>query len=552
MKTKIRFVQLLSLLFLFCGSIIFADAGELRQLEPSLDFEVQMRYDSSKINESILKLVSDYPEWASAEIIGYSLDGTPIYSLVLTADSTVYRNNPQAFHTTRKHYLFEAGTHAREVVNPIVLLKVAESYLIDIETTDYLPALSVKSLLRESVLHFVVLTNPDGFDLSKFGASALSEQGGDKAISIMRTNHFSLLKSNLNGVDLNRNFVDTYYDKLQDKWIAIWSKKNNSFISRAPSLAYYFGAAPGSEPETKALTDYLSKYDFRSVISFHSRGNIIYWRYWMHDQSFNDENFKFAKIIHQATGYQIAGTGYSEASSGYLGDYVSNMLQKPSITIETLSSDENYHTSDKDIYNRVFLEVVNIPYLVASHGNQLGYYPYRLYQNDVYVRDFQNLEYASAIAGLEGGIIVTGDGQPTFRASDLITRKEFVEALIRTTVPSLESLEPHFSDCGSSFVTKAFEMGLITDSISGKFYPDRPITTEEALVILYRYDQMLGIRTDGPWLPLYNYASMWSYKAIQHALQMNYVDRLEVLPEKLTRTTYDRLLEAYIKKEAAN
>jgi len=120
-----------------------------------------------------------------------------------------------------------------------------------------------------------------------------------------------LWKANARGVDLNCNFD------------ADWGKgKTNQFQAGAEN---FVGVRPFSETETIALKNFTFKIMPYTTLSFHTKGEEIYWE-------FNGKgDFSGAKILQKITGYK------PKIIYGSVGGYKDWCLQKlgvPSYTIE--------------------------------------------------------------------------------------------------------------------------------------------------------------------------------------------------------------------------
>jgi len=177
-----------------------------------------------------------------------------------------------------------------------------------------------------------------------------------------------------------------------------------------PSGEFYSGPYPGSEPEVQAIMKYILTYDFRSYISFHSRGNIIYWNKYFAPKHYNKRTKALAEIVRAVNGYKPADID-SGKGSGYISDFTSSQTLKPLITIETLSGRTKLPTP-----NHLYAEAYNknrlIPLYIIQEGKKVGYHKYRLYVDYAYIRDFEDLRYATAFAQKYEGEVVEGEGVP--------------------------------------------------------------------------------------------------------------------------------------------
>lgn len=358
-------------------------------------------YSSADYNTYLNKLVAKYPKLLRKEVIGYSSDKKPIVAIRMY---TTYKEEDYA---NKTHILIEAGTHSREVLNTSIVLSMIEDYCRDYYNNSYISDINVKKELRDSVIHFIPLSNPDGHDLVKFGPKKIKNQSMLKKIP---DKNYKRYKANINGVDLNRNYPDVYWNGT--KWGDRWKSSKNKLTSRKPSGEFYGGPSAGSEIETRVVMKYLLRYDFRAVASFHSMGRVIYYDRPHLSDSFNEMSLGYAKIASSISGYQIMPREASTAS-GFLSHYYSNNTQKPVITIETT----DFATpTPKQYYGREYKnhKLRLIPVKFLHEARRIGYYDYKVYKNGKYVTDLMDESYAQAVAAKIGGEVIAYQGKPYY------------------------------------------------------------------------------------------------------------------------------------------
>ncbi len=387
-------------------------------IEKLVLFDELHTFSSDRLYEKALKLVSTYPYLLSLEVIGYSEDLKPIYVIKMTKD--IY-NYEDVDYVKKTHILIDGGVHARETFNPAAVLKMVEDYVIDYYDDDFLPNYNVRDLLKTSVLHFIPLVNPDGFDVVKNGISTIDSPILKQNINLIIPNLRNYrLKANIRGVDINRNFEDVYYNVKSAKWVDQWGNSDVLWPTVIPGEDYFKGYAPASEAETKVLMAYMLSYDFRAYVTYHSMGQVIY--YWMDHlgPDYLTTNRAFANIAQKITRYKMMVPDTYE-EFGYSTHYFGNNTMKPALTIETTSS-YDFPTPVADYYqdysvNRLWA----IPLAFLEEAKRIGYYDHKLYVDDLYVRDFVNLDYAVAQAEKLDGVVFTYKGIPSYRLSKRVS-----------------------------------------------------------------------------------------------------------------------------------
>lgn len=160
------------------------------------------------------------------------------------------------------------------------------------------------------------LVNPDGALLSEIGLSTAPTSQHAQLLAWNQGADFSLWKANGRGVDLNVNFP------------AKWGKgSKNSFQAGREN---YVGERPFSEPETLALKKFTEKIKPDFTLSYHTKGEEIYWYFYqsLHTCPLHKS---LAMEISDVTGYPLA---YAKNSVGGYKDWCIQRFQIPSFTIE--------------------------------------------------------------------------------------------------------------------------------------------------------------------------------------------------------------------------
>lgn len=219
----------------------------------------------------------------SVEVIGKSEFNRDIFALKRGA-------NPKA--------LIHGGIHAREHITAKLVVELAKNYQGD-------------------NIIFVPLVNPDGAELCIRGIETAIPQYRDFLLNVnseasAEPYDFSLWKANGRAVDLNNNFA------------ANWGKGIGNV--KYPKSESYIGESPFSERESRALKNITEKNDFMLTISYHSKGEVIYWGY-----GNNYKEMNIAEMFAVATGYQLKK---SIGSEGGYKDWFTLVTGKLGLTIE--------------------------------------------------------------------------------------------------------------------------------------------------------------------------------------------------------------------------
>ena len=248
--------------------------------------DLAKKYKYEEIEKYIITLGNS--TITALEVIGKSVKGKNIYSLSIGSG--------------KKLVLLSAGVHSRETSNTSYMLKFSSELIQAALLNKTFYNKNAKELLSKYTFHIVICASPDGYDLVQFGE-----------------NKYSTTKSNINLVDLNRNFP-SYSAGL------LWpGKSKTTYLNLKPSMYYFPGYSLGSEPETQAMMRWMQKYmnkDTHVYIDFHSGGSLVYDYKPEMSTARNANSLKAGAIYSKTSGYKRATdetTG--EASDGTTTDY---------------------------------------------------------------------------------------------------------------------------------------------------------------------------------------------------------------------------------------
>ena len=218
--------------------------------------------------------------------------------------------------------IFIGGIHARENITGDLLFEMIRHDLF--------------SEIKDFNLSFVLLANPDGADLQQFGEMEFPKHCQKKLVKINGNSHdFSMWKANANGVDINNNFNARF---------------GTNVHSTKPASHGFIGKKPNSEKETVALVNYTKSKKVFLTISYHTKGEEIYYNFFQAGRIRERDKLIAARFAH-STGYKIKNV--ESVSSGGYKDWCVSELKIPSLTIE-VGSDELIHPIKKEHLFEIF------------------------------------------------------------------------------------------------------------------------------------------------------------------------------------------------------
>lgn len=216
-----------------------------------------------------------------------------------------------------------AGIHARENITCDLLCKMLDLKLFD--------------EIKNFNISLILMANPDGVELSNFGLLSAPKWARENLLKINGGSFdFSLWKANGVGVDLNNNFDANF---------------GTNVHSLTFSSSGYVGEFAESEPETVALKNYTLKNNPFITISYHSKGEEIYYNFFQNGIRLERDDL-IAKRFEKSTGYKIKNV--ESSSSGGYKDYCVQKLKIPALTIE-VGSDALTHPIGVENLDEIFL-----------------------------------------------------------------------------------------------------------------------------------------------------------------------------------------------------
>ncbi|WP_246281387.1 beta-lactamase family protein [Saccharibacillus qingshengii] len=167
----------------------------------------------------------------------------------------------------------------------------------------------------------------------------------------------------------------------------------------------------------------------------------------------------------------------------------------------------------------------SVSYLKEPYLNPMGYE-----QKGQVPAGFNDIKsthpYASYILDLQSLGYYPNDPNLSFGPDEAVTRAEYVDMLMRTSAIPLSEKAPQLKDVKghpyAAAVQTAYEYGLISGNAKGLFEPDRPITRQEAALIIY--NSMGGLYPDELLEPieLKGKTDKWAESAVKLLVALGY------------------------------
>lgn len=245
------------------------------------------KYSYTQMEKDMKELTAMYSNYCRMTSIGKSAQGRALYDFAI--------GNPKA----KKSLLVVCTLHAREYICSVVAMQQIEYYLRNYNKK--IGGIKPKTSFSNMQIHYIVMANPDGTMISQ--------------------TRNSRWKSNVNGVDLNRNFPA--------KRFKVGGNKGQEGYSGPYAL---------SEPESRAIANFTKKLKRKQalvgVVNYHAMGQIVFGS--CKSKAVSKDTSRMYNIARSLTGYS-SSAGYKAAtppSGGGYREYVMYYVKAPSITIE--------------------------------------------------------------------------------------------------------------------------------------------------------------------------------------------------------------------------
>lgn len=268
-----------------------------------------IRYTSQVLNFNIDSLKTIYP-FLEVSTIGSSVLGRSLRAL--------------KFGNGSKQVFYCATTHANEWITSPLLMKFLENLCKSYVNNLSIFGTSARNLFSNVSLYILPMVNPDGVDLV---TGLLTENSWAYTNAKRISNNFPDIpfpngwKANIEGIDLNLQFPAGWEQAKEIKYAQGFDK---------PAPRDFVGYGPLTAPETVALYNFTLMHNFSLMITYHTQGRVIYYKY--QDQT-PPNSQSIAEQFSKISGYRLEDVPKGSSFAGYK-DWFILFYNKPGFTIE--------------------------------------------------------------------------------------------------------------------------------------------------------------------------------------------------------------------------
>lgn len=294
-----------------------------------------VNYTSYLVEKLIGGLAARYP-FINSFSPGLSVMGKPLPGI------TIGKGETEVF--------YNASHHANEWITTPLVLKFAEDYAKASAFDNDISGISARQLFESKTLYIMPLVNPDGVDLVTGGMTDAYYLGiaSDISADYPSVPYPLGWKANIIGTDLNLNYPAGWLNARENKFAL-------GFVSPAPRD--FVGTSPLSAPESRAVHNFTLQRDFALTISYHTQGNVIYWKYLDYEPANSRE---IGEELSRVSGYELELTPSASGYAGYKDWFILN-YNRPGYTVEVGSGRNPLPLSQFDaVYD------ANLPLMVTA------------------------------------------------------------------------------------------------------------------------------------------------------------------------------------------
>ena len=164
--------------------------------------------------------------------------------------------------------LMVGGVHGQEWLTALLLVRFGEDIANAYARQRKLLDMDICKSLDEKGVWIVPCLNPDGVEIAVSGAKTAGTFG--KFITRISQEFPGGWSANVRGIDINRNF-----DAGFEQAVRLWEADGIT----SPRPKGFGGRLPESEPETKAIVNFIKAFDIKKLLAFHSQGEELYYSY---------------------------------------------------------------------------------------------------------------------------------------------------------------------------------------------------------------------------------------------------------------------------------
>lgn len=254
-----------------------------------------------------------------------------------------------------RQLLYVAGTHANEWICCPLLMKFVEEYCLAYTSGGKIFDRFAKDIFDTATIYIVPMLNPDAIDLV---TGVLNKNSTEYINAVAISNDYPNIpfpngwKANISGIDLNLQFPARWEQAREIKF-------EQGFTSYAPRD--FVGNFPLEAPEAVALYDFVINNNFELILTYHSQGEVIFWKFLDYNPP---KALEIGEEFARLSGYSLEDTPYASSFAGFK-DWFIQTYNLPGYTMEVGRGTNPLPISQFDtIYEDNIGVLVSAPFLI--------------------------------------------------------------------------------------------------------------------------------------------------------------------------------------------
>ncbi len=299
------------------------------------------------ILEDLTYLYVNFSEWVHPVSVGKSEFGLELATVRLGSE------------IPKKSAVFLVGNiHAREDFSSKMVMKFFNIYLLNLVNQDYTYP-KAKRLLDSVDIYIMPVANPDGLKIAHLDFEGIQDSFDLYKDKILLIDSYQEWKANGKGIDLNATFDDGNHHL----------KHGKNFHS-IPCSEGYKGLLPAEPKETQAIQNFITKTKPLVTVSFHTKGNVLYWADKGTHKRFKEIDTKINKKISVASKFGLTTISKSPIIYGCgLENYIRAKHNRIATCVELDSpKGGRVQSPDNEFNKRIWNKAWMIPYLYIENA----------------------------------------------------------------------------------------------------------------------------------------------------------------------------------------
>ncbi|MFN5417643.1 MAG: M14 family zinc carboxypeptidase [Flavobacteriia bacterium] len=244
------------------------------------------KYTYSMITDDLMYLYANFTKWVHPVTVGKSEFGLELSTVRIGSE------------VPKKNSVFLVGNiHAREDYSSKMVMKFLNIFLLNLEKKDFTYPNALK-ILDSIDIYIMPVANPDGLKIAQEDFEGIQDSFALYRDDILVMETFAEWKANGKGIDLNASFDDgNHHLKRADNHSACHCSEG------------YKGKCPAEPLETQNLQKFIDQTKPLITVSFHTKGNVLYWADKKTHLQFKNIDTKINKEVSLKSGFTLGTIG---------------------------------------------------------------------------------------------------------------------------------------------------------------------------------------------------------------------------------------------------